>query len=396
MRFEWENGIKEQQNRAMLWFDPLAQVTIAAAAQAAYARNPIPEVPVSQFIVQGGSVYAGVPGYDDRTWKPEALWMPRVSLAHRLGEKTVIKTGYGVYYDTLNARDWTPNQNGYDVTTINPLSNDFGLNFALGDPKNGILPLADPFPVRASTGSRYELVPGNSLGFDSMLGRGFTAENPNRVHSINRVDENRIVEEYDREPTLWQTNNNGRPWRVVAAGVYELPFGQGKPFLSGKGIVAAIASGWTLGGTFEYQPGILLNWNNLFFSGDLNNIRKDKPEIALQPDGTFDPTKTWFNIDAGFERDTADQPAAFQKRAFPFRVDGVRGFDLSYLNASFARTFRLGGSRTFQFRLDVQNLLNRQHYANPDMNPTSTTFGQVRAVNNNVMRFLTFNFTYRF
>ena len=46
--------------------------------------------------------------------------------------------------------------------------------------------------------------------------------------------------------------------------------------------------------------------------------------------------------------------------------------------------------------LDIQNLLNRQHYANPDMNPTSTNFGQVRAVNNNVMRFITFNFTYRF
>ena len=30
------------------------------------------------------------------------------------------------------------------------------------------------------------------------------------------------------------------------------------------------------------------------------------------------------------------------------------------------------------------------------MNPTSTNFGQVRAVNNNVMRFITFNFTFRF
>ena len=68
---------------------------------------------------------------------------------------------------------------------------------------------------------------------------------------------------------------------------------------------------------------------NLFFTGNLDDIKKDNPEIALRPDGTFDPTKTWFNIDAGFERDTADQPAGFQKRAFPFRVDGVRGLDLS-------------------------------------------------------------------
>jgi hypothetical protein len=238
---------------------------------------------------------------------------------------------------------------------------------------------------------------------DVILTRRFaTGLQGNAAFSTNRVTENRTVEEYDRAPTLWQTNNNGRPWRVTASGVYELPFGAGKPFLNNHGILAAIASGWQIGGTFEYQPGALLTWNvningqnNLFYYGDLSKIKKDHPEIALRPDGTFDPTKTWFNID-GFERDTGDQPAAFQKRAFPFRVDGVRGFDLSYTNASFARTFRLGGQRSFQFRLDVQNLFNRQHYANPELNPTSTNFGQVRAVNNNVMRFLTFNTTFRF
>src|SRR4029079_3643535 len=34
LRVEWENGIKEQQNRALLWFDPNAPLKIAAAAQA--------------------------------------------------------------------------------------------------------------------------------------------------------------------------------------------------------------------------------------------------------------------------------------------------------------------------------------------------------------------------
>ena len=68
--------------------------------------------------------------------------MPRVSFGYKLGEKNVIKGGYGMYYDTLNARDWTPNQDGYDVTTTNQLSNDFGQTFRWairehGDPAAG-------------------------------------------------------------------------------------------------------------------------------------------------------------------------------------------------------------------------------------------------------------------
>ena len=43
----------------------------------------------------------------------------------------------------------------------------------------------------------------------------------------------------------------------------------------------------------------------------------------------------------------------------------------------------------------MQNLLNRQHYGNPTLDPTSTNFGQVRAVTNGVMRFITFNSTFR-
>ena len=129
-----------------LWFDPAAEVSIAPAAEAAYARNPLPQLPPSQFNVQGGVIYAGTPGYDDQTWNPEALWMPRFSFGYKLGEKNVIKGGYGVYYDTLNARDFAPNQEGYDVTTANPVSTDFGQTWLLGDPRRGILPLADPFP----------------------------------------------------------------------------------------------------------------------------------------------------------------------------------------------------------------------------------------------------------
>jgi hypothetical protein len=46
--------------------------------------------------------------------------------------------------------------------------------------------------------------------------------------------------------------------------------------------------------------------------------------------------------------------------------------------------------------VDVQNLLNRQHYQNPEMNPTSTNFGQIGQMNNSVMRFFTFNTKFSF
>ena len=152
--------------------------------------------------------------------------------------------------------------------------------------------------------------------------------------------------------------------------------------------LARILGGWQASGTFEYQPGALLDWDNIFFYGDVEDIAIDNPQIALQPDGTIDPTKRWFNIDAGFERDPARQPAAFQKRVFPFRVDGVRGFNFTQLNLSFARRFNLGGRRTLQFRVDMQNALNRQQWGNPNVNPLSTNFGLVTTINATTMRFI--------
>ena len=161
--------------------------------------------------------------------------------------------------------------------------------------------------------------------------------------SANRVTENRTVEEYDREPTLWQTNNNGRPWRLTGVASTSCPSVRAGRSWTNGGVFSHLARGWSVSGTYEYQPGALLTGANLFFNGNLADIKKDKPEIALQPDGTIDPTKTWFNTEAGFVKATADQPAGFQKRVFPFRVEGVRGQSLSMTNMSVARTFTLGG-----------------------------------------------------
>ncbi len=222
---------------------------------------------------------------------------------------------------------------------------------------------------------------------------GFTA---NAAMSFNSSRANRTVEEYDREPTLWWDDNNSRPFRLSGGAVYELPFGTGKPMLSDGGVLAAIAGGWQTGGTFEYQPGSVIVFNtNLFYYGNIGDIKKGEPEIALNADGTLDATKYWFNID-GFERDPTKSPTSFQTRAFPFQIDGLRGPGLRYVNINFVRNFRLGGRRTFQARFDIQNLLNYAAFNNPITDPTNTNFGKVTTAvaSAGAMRF--FNFVARF
>jgi hypothetical protein len=199
--------------------------------------------------------------------------------------------------------------------------------------------------------------------------------------NANTVRFNRTVEEYDREPTLWQGSNDARPWRLAGVASYELPFGRGRRLLTNGGIGAALASNWQISGTWEYQPGALLDWGNqnIFFYGDLDDIAVEHPT-----------RERWFNTDAGFERDPAKIPAAFQTRAFPFRIDGVRGMPLTFTNLSIQRSLGAGGGRTWQLRVDAQNVFNRQQWAGPNLNPTSTQFGQVTNVALNQMRFFTF------
>ena len=136
----------------------------------------------SDFRVLGGSIYATAPGAMGLSWKGESMWMPRVSGAYTLGERTVIKGGYGLFYDTLNAGDYTGfNQLGYSSATTNVSSTDFGRTWLLGDPVNGVSPLVDPFPVRVG-GGRFEEPIEDALGVDAILGTNFTREDPNRKH----------------------------------------------------------------------------------------------------------------------------------------------------------------------------------------------------------------------
>ena len=54
LRYEYENGNTEVNDKMLVGFDPDATTAITQLAQAAYAANPIPELAASNFKVLGG------------------------------------------------------------------------------------------------------------------------------------------------------------------------------------------------------------------------------------------------------------------------------------------------------------------------------------------------------
>jgi hypothetical protein len=187
-----------------------------------------------------------------------------------------------------------------------------------------------------------------------------------------------VINEYEQAPTQWVTSQQARPHRVTAGTVFELPFGRGRALLNNGGMLGKILGGWQTGHTFEWQPGPLLQFGNVFFYGNPDDIALDDPTLDR-----------WFNVDAGFERSATRVPADFQERLFPLRIDGLRRDQTLLLNSNISRTFPLKGRMNLQVRLDASNSLNRQHFANPNLTPTATDFGRVTGNANTEPRFLT-------
>ena len=181
LRMEYELGPTEEHNRAIGGFDPNVQLPIAAAAQAAYAASPIPQLPASAFVVLGGDYYVGTTGHDRKLWQNQLMYLPRIAAAWQVTSKTIVRAGYGAYYDTLNVMNEAANQSGFSCTQTNATSNNSGITFNYGDPYNGVSPLTNPFP--SMIGGNPPCQPyGSSLGAMYQAGRGFTFIPYNRQH----------------------------------------------------------------------------------------------------------------------------------------------------------------------------------------------------------------------
>jgi hypothetical protein len=156
--------------------------------------------------------------------------------------------------------------------------------------------------------------------------------------------------------------------RIVSSILYELPFGEGKPWAQ-SGIGAAILGGWqftnilSLSSGFPRDPAAGQDRAN---TGSTN-----RPDVVSGQDPNDGPKTIdeWFNTDA-----FALQPQFVHGNAVRNSIigPGIFNFDMSIL-----RNFRLGGSKNLQFRLEAFNTFNQPVWNDPNTSVTSAQYGTI-------------------
>lgn len=170
IRYEYEDGFVERYDRGIGGgFDFDAMLPISAAAEAAYRNSPVAGVPSIQ--VRGGNFYLGANGSPRSLFNGQHNWMPRLGVVFKIDEKTNVRGGYGLFFDTNNVLNDSIDQFGYSRGTNTIITNDLGLTFENADLRGGRTIFSDPFPVRAD-GSRFNTPLGNALGVMARVGRG--------------------------------------------------------------------------------------------------------------------------------------------------------------------------------------------------------------------------------
>ena len=135
VRWDLEVAPTERENRNTRGFDFASASPIEAAARAAYAANPIPQVAIDEFRVRGGLLFV-----DEDTrgfYEPDTNnFQPRMGFAYELDPKTVLRGGFALYSIPFYVD--AVNQAGFSQSTLLVPTLDAGRPFNAN--------LANPFP----------------------------------------------------------------------------------------------------------------------------------------------------------------------------------------------------------------------------------------------------------
>jgi outer membrane receptor protein involved in Fe transport len=162
----------------------------------------------------------------------------------------------------------------------------------------------------------------------------------------------------------------GRPHRLNASLIYELPFGEGKKFLNDGHVMGKVLGGWQLNTFFSHSSGsfvtVTSNANVLNAPGTSTQFADKVKEGDVEIFGNAGPNLQYFDVSA-FRSVT-------QVRFGNAGQNSFVGPTAPNVDMSFFRVFHLGRDRTLQLRAECFNITNTPHFSNPATNISNVTF----------------------
>ncbi len=154
--------------------------------------------------------------------------------------------------------------------------------------------------------------------------------------------------------------------RVVSSMLYELPFGEGKPFLQ-SGVGAALLGGWQLTNIMSVSSGFPRDpatGNDRANTGSTN-----RPDVVGDPNDGPRTIDEWFNTAAFVQQAQFAHGNAVRNSIIG---PGIFNFDMSIM-----RNFRFSSSKYLQLRLEVFNAFNQPVWGEPNTSVTNSNYGRI-------------------
>jgi hypothetical protein len=302
-------------------------------------------------------------------------------------------------YDIEIVRNINALPNRYRSTdgtrTAAMVANNSFLTAQVPNPFRGLLPgtgfnnatiarqqLLRPFPafndVNTTNNDGRSWYHAGQLGLHKRFSKGYTL---GVAYTYSRWEQaTEYLNPGDEQPTRMISDLDA-PHRLSVSGIFELPFGKGRKFLSGaSGLTQALLGGWQLQGVYTYQTGFPFRFANN--NSPLPDFFYRGGPIALPGDQRS--TQRWFNTDAFVSvLDTSSTNATplSHLRTLPFYFDDVRRDSINNVDLSLIKDVELRGDLKLQLRAEFVNAFNSPYFPGPVTNPTSSTFGQISASN---------------
>jgi outer membrane receptor protein involved in Fe transport len=371
---------------------------------------------------------------------------PRAGVVYTLTDSTVVRAGFGVYYDNLNLNELQftrlipPFAGGYDLSPtgtalvnvqdmfpdLNSISSfpaPFAMNpsnvsaytkqwnvnvqhtfwrtyvfevaytgsrvsnehkrFNLNQPREGTTPQAErlPYPqfaprILTSDDTGHGRFEGLSLRVDKRYADGlfFTGSyqiSDNKDNGSGEVEPNDTAFAWNHDAD-WSYSRYHRRHRSAFSFGYELPFGEGKRWLSEAGPVSYVLGNWQIAGALRIQSGVP-------FSVSVN---------ALQTLGSFVPSRASFapgREDDKGQLDDGSETRWFDASAYVVPLAGFQGTagrntligpGFTRMDLSFTKRFPVRAAHV-DFRGEIFNLFNWVNFGNPAANISNTNVGVI-------------------